>query len=78
MKEATRLYAASWVRDIGPELRPNEYKKKENSGDESDKATVSTGETEPSTLEDLGKFRKYILQLFSIDMICFERILPSF
>ncbi|XP_071741118.1 uncharacterized protein [Rutidosis leptorrhynchoides] len=53
MKEATRLYAASWVRDIGPELRPNEYKKKEKSGDEHG-ATGSTGETEPSTLEDLA------------------------
>ncbi|MFQ6668899.1 hypothetical protein Gotur_034370 [Gossypium turneri] len=27
MKEASRLYAASWVRDIGPDLRPNDYKK---------------------------------------------------
>lgn len=53
MKEATRLYAASWVRDIGPELRPNEYKKKALSGDEHG-ATDSRGETEPSTLEDLA------------------------
>ncbi|KAI3735361.1 hypothetical protein L6452_14857 [Arctium lappa] len=54
LKEATRLYAASWVRDIGPELRPNEYKKKENSGDGPDGVTGSTGEREPSTLEDLA------------------------
>ncbi|KAG4109214.1 hypothetical protein ERO13_1Z049729v2 [Gossypium hirsutum] len=27
LKEASRLYAASWVRDIGPGLRPNDYKK---------------------------------------------------
>ncbi|KAG4109356.1 hypothetical protein ERO13_1Z049623v2 [Gossypium hirsutum] len=27
LKEASRLYAASWVRDIGPDLRPNDYKK---------------------------------------------------
>ncbi|KAK6942566.1 hypothetical protein RJ641_027943, partial [Dillenia turbinata] len=26
LKEASSLYAASWVRDIGPELRPNDYK----------------------------------------------------
>ncbi|KAG4168073.1 hypothetical protein ERO13_A12G001133v2 [Gossypium hirsutum] len=26
-KEASRLYAASWVREIGPDLRPNDYKK---------------------------------------------------
>ncbi|KAL4558422.1 hypothetical protein LXL04_036622 [Taraxacum kok-saghyz] len=51
MKEATRLYAASWVRDIGPELRPNEYKNKEKSGDE---GTGPTTESEPSTLEDLA------------------------
>nr|GEU53901.1 hypothetical protein [Tanacetum cinerariifolium] len=53
LKEATRLYAASWVRDIGPELRPNEYKK-DKSGDESNGATGPNGETEPSTLEDLA------------------------
>ncbi|KAJ8570625.1 hypothetical protein K7X08_037597 [Anisodus acutangulus] len=28
LKETSRLNAASWVRDIGPELRPNEHKKK--------------------------------------------------
>ncbi|CAH1447005.1 unnamed protein product [Lactuca virosa] len=54
MKEATRLYAASWVRDIGPELRPNEYKNKEKSGDENDGKTGSNTESEPSTLEDLA------------------------
>ncbi|TYH78594.1 hypothetical protein ES332_D04G237100v1, partial [Gossypium tomentosum] len=27
LKEASRLYAASWVRVIGPDLRPNDYKK---------------------------------------------------
>lgn len=26
LKEASRLYAASWVRDIGPDLRPREHK----------------------------------------------------
>ncbi|KAL8232996.1 hypothetical protein R6Q57_002774 [Mikania cordata] len=56
LKEATRLYAASWVRDIGPELRPNEYKKKSTSEDEPDHAKGSSAETEPSTLEDLGIF----------------------
>lgn len=55
LKEATRLYAASWVRDIGPELRPNEYKKKSELEDDPDRAKGSNGETEPSTLEDLGK-----------------------
>lgn len=55
LKEACRLYAASWVRDIGPELRPNEYKKHEENGDGPDGAKSKTKEKEPSTLEDLGK-----------------------
>lgn len=53
IKEASRLYAASWVRDIGPELRPNDYKKEENAdriGGVDEKK-----EKEPTTLEDLGK-----------------------
>ncbi|KAK9065971.1 hypothetical protein SSX86_015373 [Deinandra increscens subsp. villosa] len=56
LKEATRLYAASWVRDIGPELRPNEYKMKAKSGDDDDGVKGSSGDTktEPSTLEDLA------------------------
>lgn len=54
LKEACRLYAASWVRDIGPDLRPNDYKKYEESDDEPDGAKSKTKEREPSTLEDLG------------------------
>ncbi|XP_010683641.2 uncharacterized protein LOC104898285 isoform X2 [Beta vulgaris subsp. vulgaris] len=52
IKEASRLYAASWVRDIGPELRPNDYKKEENAdriGGVDEKK-----EKEPTTLEDLA------------------------
>ncbi|XP_044509265.1 uncharacterized protein LOC123228105 [Mangifera indica] len=55
LKEASRLYAASWVRDIGPDLRPNDYKKHDE--DENDKANGSksaTKEKEPSVLEDLA------------------------
>ncbi|KAL9238879.1 hypothetical protein vseg_013250 [Gypsophila vaccaria] len=53
LKEASRLYAASWVRDIGPELRPNDYKKREDDtdgigGDDKGK------ERDPTTLEDLA------------------------
>lgn len=61
LKEASRLYAASWVRDIGPDLRPNDYKKFDDSEDESESESKSNGakrktkEREPSTLEDLGK-----------------------
>lgn len=51
LKEATRLYFASWVRDIGPDLRPNDYKKNEWSEDEPNGATK---QKEPSTLEDLA------------------------
>ncbi|XP_047093778.1 uncharacterized protein LOC124706169 isoform X1 [Lolium rigidum] len=51
LKEATRLYVASWVRDIGPELRPNDYKLKE----EPDPNITEEGKTasEPTMLEDL-------------------------
>lgn len=52
LKEASRLYAASWVRDIGPELRPNDYKKKREIEGELD---GNGKEKEPSTLEDLGE-----------------------
>ncbi|PIA28159.1 hypothetical protein AQUCO_07200065v1 [Aquilegia coerulea] len=50
VKEASRLYAASWVRDIGPDLRPNDYKDYEENGDKSH----GNKEKEPSTLEDLA------------------------
>lgn len=53
LKEATRLYAASWVRDIGPELRPNDYKKvKEESS--SSKSEEGKTTSEPTVLEDLA------------------------
>ncbi|CAL9130948.1 unnamed protein product [Musa acuminata var. zebrina] len=54
LKEASRLYAASWVRDIGPDLRPNDYKKVTNDdgGLRQDKTT--SARREQSTLEDLA------------------------
>ncbi|KAF9604592.1 hypothetical protein IFM89_008036 [Coptis chinensis] len=54
LKEASRLYAASWVRDIGPDLRPNDYKKYVENGDKSNVGDVENKEKEPSTLEDLA------------------------
>ncbi|MCE3052036.1 hypothetical protein HAX54_051442, partial [Datura stramonium] len=54
LKEASRLYAASWVRNIGPELRPNDYKKKREFEGELDEENGSRKEKEPSTLEDLA------------------------
>ncbi|XP_044949221.1 uncharacterized protein LOC123398839 [Hordeum vulgare subsp. vulgare] len=50
LKEATRLYGA--FRDIGPELRPNDYKKAK---EESDPSSSEEGKTksEPTVLEDL-------------------------
>ncbi|KAE9585368.1 hypothetical protein Lalb_Chr25g0288201 [Lupinus albus] len=54
LKRAARFYAASWVRDIGPDLRPDDYKKDEmTEGSNTEKNT--TKEKEPSTLEDLAK-----------------------
>ncbi|CAM0957829.1 unnamed protein product [Alopecurus aequalis] len=53
LKEATRLYGASWVRDIGPELRPNDYKKvKDESNPKSTEEEKTT--SEPTVLEDLA------------------------
>lgn len=54
LKEASRLYAASWVRDIGPDLRPNDYKKNEESDEKSKGVNSSSKGKEPSTLEDLA------------------------
>lgn len=54
LKEACRVYAASWVRDIGPDLRPEDYKKKEESDDGSNGGKGASKERELSTLEDLG------------------------
>ncbi|GLT40686.1 hypothetical protein SLA2020_148000 [Shorea laevis] len=53
-KKASRLYVASWVRDVGPDLRPNDYKKDETSEDKSNETKSTPKEKEPSTLEDLA------------------------
>lgn len=56
-KEATRLYGASWVRDIGPDLRPNDYKKvpeDEESVGSDNNGKKRTASSEPSVLEDLA------------------------
>ncbi|XAR64741.1 hypothetical protein NMG60_11008547 [Bertholletia excelsa] len=54
LKEASRLYAASWVRDIGPELRPNDYKKMDECEKKPSGENDVRKEREPSTLEDLA------------------------
>ncbi|CAN6340271.1 unnamed protein product [Urochloa humidicola] len=62
LKEATRLYGASWVRDIGPDLRPNDYKKVAKDDEESSANPDSdhnnnkgrTSSSESSVLEDLA------------------------
>ncbi|KAK7396721.1 hypothetical protein VNO78_17879 [Psophocarpus tetragonolobus] len=51
-KRAARLYAASWVRDIGPDLRPDYYKDKMT--DETNAEKKPSKGKEPSTLEDLA------------------------
>lgn len=53
LKEASRLYAASWVRDIGPDLHPNDYEKDDDSEEKHNGVNGATKEKEPSTLEDL-------------------------
>jgi hypothetical protein len=69
LKEATRLYGASWVRDIGPDLRPNDYKKAAEDettespapsagadppGSGSSNKKKGRTSSEPSVLEDLA------------------------
>ncbi|XP_078429032.1 embryo defective 2735 [Wolffia australiana] len=56
LREASRLYAASWVRDIGPELRPNAYKKKGDDGESKagDGGGATAAGSETSALEDLA------------------------
>jgi len=53
LKKATRLYAASWVRDIGPDLRPNDYKTDEMN-DESNAQKKTAKDKELSIVEELG------------------------
>ncbi|KAJ8478836.1 hypothetical protein OPV22_022563 [Ensete ventricosum] len=54
LKEASRLYAASWVRDIGPDLRRNDYKKVTNDDGGLCQDKTTSERREPSTLEDLA------------------------
>ncbi|KEH24164.1 hypothetical protein MtrunA17_Chr7g0266801 [Medicago truncatula] len=53
LKKATRLYAASWVRDIGPDLRPNDYKTDEMN-DESNAQKKTAKDKELSIVEELA------------------------
>ena len=64
MKKAARLYAASWVRDIGPDLRPEYYKKDEMTEEPNGEKKIAKGK-EPSTLEDLGTISFSSLRLAS-------------
>ncbi|KAH1105384.1 hypothetical protein J1N35_009152 [Gossypium stocksii] len=54
LKEASRLYAASWVRAVGPDLRPNDYNKDDGTEGKSNGDKSRNTETEPSTLEDIA------------------------
>ncbi|KAG6744006.1 hypothetical protein POTOM_052710 [Populus tomentosa] len=63
--KATKLYCASWVRDIGPDLRPNDYAKDNEANGEA-KTTSSAQEKEPSVVEDLGQFYSLSLSNWGI------------
>ncbi|KNA20754.1 hypothetical protein SOVF_049490 isoform B [Spinacia oleracea] len=65
LKEASRLYAASWVRDIGPELRPNDYKKEER---EDKNGVDDNKEREPTTMEDLGCYLFHLIGSFYVKL----------
>ncbi|KAK9106715.1 hypothetical protein Syun_022726 [Stephania yunnanensis] len=55
LKEASRLYAASWVLDIGPDLQPNDYKKYKDEEVKTHEVNSAAKEKGPSSLEGLGK-----------------------
>ncbi|PPD67605.1 hypothetical protein GOBAR_DD35514 [Gossypium barbadense] len=74
LKEASRLYAASWVRDIGPDLRPNDYKKDDVTEGKSNGNKSRSTETEPSTLEDIGE-ELYSVSYYSDDRTVILRYL---
>ncbi|KAE8686834.1 Detected protein of unknown function [Hibiscus syriacus] len=67
LKEASRLYAASWVRDIGPYLPPNDYKKDDEIEGKPNGDKSRTKVTKPSTLEDIGK-EIYSAEKFSLEI----------
>jgi hypothetical protein len=53
------------VRDIGPDLRPNDYAKDNEANGEA-KTTSSAQEKEPSVVEDLGQFYSLSLSNWGI------------
>ncbi|KAB2051791.1 hypothetical protein ES319_A12G078100v1 [Gossypium barbadense] len=63
LKEASRLYAASWVRDIGPDLRSNDYKKDDGTEDKSNGDKGRSTEIEPSTLEDIAHIMEHHIEM---------------
>ncbi|PPR94242.1 hypothetical protein GOBAR_AA26432 [Gossypium barbadense] len=76
LKEASRLYAESWVRDIGPDLRPNNYEKDDGTEGKSNGDKRSTG-TEPSTLEDIGEELYFVISYLEINRGGFLYLLAS-
>lgn len=65
-KRGCRLYCASWVRDIGPDIRPEYYRKKAEAEAALNGGKEKAKEEELSTLEDLGKeYRLWFLGVCS-------------
>ncbi|PPS06466.1 hypothetical protein GOBAR_AA14182 [Gossypium barbadense] len=65
----SRLYTASWVRDFGPDLRPNDSKKDDGIKGKSNGDKSKSTEIEPSTLEDIGEelyFMVSYLEMFKL------------
>ncbi|KAM7264528.1 hypothetical protein ACFE04_002211 [Oxalis oulophora] len=59
LKEASRLYAASWVRDIGPELNPKNYRKDDDdviddTNNQKKKGKTPIVKEDPTVIEDLA------------------------
>ncbi|CAN6456532.1 unnamed protein product [Victoria cruziana] len=54
VKEASRLYAASWVRDIGEDRKPKDDRNTKSGASGTHEEKGKGHEKEPSTLEDLA------------------------
>ncbi|KAK8314824.1 hypothetical protein V6Z11_D01G196800 [Gossypium hirsutum] len=75
-----RFLTASWVKDIGPDLRPNDYKKDDEIKGKSNGDKNRSTEIEPSTLEDIGMetLRLALQRLYMTRASAYRDALKSF
>ncbi|KAG8491323.1 hypothetical protein CXB51_014461 [Gossypium anomalum] len=86
LKETSRIYTTSWVRDIGPNLRPNDYKKDDGIKGKSNGDKSRSTEIEPLTLEDIAiavrggmvNLRPSLQRLYMKKVFAYKDALKSF